>query len=297
MRKILLLQVLFFLALNCFSQNLKTVTLYEQRAYYLNGGAKAAMGGKSRETIKIDLPPNTKSWYYSFTTTPGADGTKLLNLAIQVGAALSSSGLSTAIASHIQIPPGVNCVDVLVLPTECRDAFLRKEDNKWRLFEDISVHNAKQAVQPIENNYGKSFYLGLRNPSALNGVNIIIEVVAIVEETTTENDKGMLYGNLAWKAFEKGDLDKCLELSKKALTYNPNLTFVKFNIAYVHLIQEKDEAVDEYISAMADLKNDINPKRNMLGVLKDLRNCKLKTPNLKNLDDVIDLVIAESKKY
>lgn len=297
MRKILSLQILLFLACNCFSQNLKTVTLIEQRAYSLNGGARSYMGGVSRTTIKIDLPKNTRRWYYSFTTSPGADGTKLLKLGLQVGAAVASGGLAAAAASAIDVPSGSGSVDVIVLPTEYRDAFINKEDSKWRLYQDVSLQNAKQAVQSIDNNYGNSFYLGLRNPSAMSGINIMIEVVAVVEETTAENDKGMLYGNLAWKAFERGELDKCVELSKKALTYNPNLCFVKFNIALVHLIQEKDEALDEYISAMADLKNDSNPKNALRGALQDIRDYKLKSPRLKNLKDVEELLIEENKKY
>ncbi|MFC4231452.1 hypothetical protein ACFOW1_06100 [Parasediminibacterium paludis] len=297
MRKILLLQVLLFLTCNCFSQNLKTVTLIEQRAYALNGGARSYMGGVSRTTIKIDLPKNTRRWYYSFTTSPGTDGTKLLKLGLQVGAAVASGGLAAAAASAIDVPSGSGSVDVIVLPTEYRDAFVNKEDSKWRLYQDVSLQNAKQAVQSIDNNYGNSFYLGLRNPSAMSGINIMIEVVAVVEETTAENDKGMLYGNLAWKAFERGELDKCVELSKKALTYNPNLCFVKFNIALVHLIQEKDEAIDEYVSAIADLKNDSNPKNSLRGALQDIRDYKLKSPRLKNLNDVEELLIEENKKY
>ena len=296
MKKVLLLQVLLLLTCNCFSQNLKTITLIEQRAYSLNGGARSYMGGVSRATIKIDLPKNTRSWYYSFTTSPGVDGTKLLKLGLQVSATVASVGLAAA-ASAIDVPSGSGSVDVIVLPTEYEDAFMNKEDNKWRMYQDVSLQNAKQAVQSIASNYGNSFYLGLRNPSAMSGINIMIEVVAVVEETTTENDKGVLYGNLAWKAFERGELDRCVELSKKALTYNPNLCYVKFNIALVHLIQEKDEALDDYISAIADLKNDSNPKNALRGSLQDIRDYKLKSHYLKNLKDVEELLSEENKKY
>ncbi|MDP2334899.1 MAG: hypothetical protein Q8N05_00315, partial [Bacteroidota bacterium] len=117
------------------------------------------------------------------------------------------------------------------------------------------------------------------------------------QETNTEADKGMLYGNIGWKAFERGELDKCVELSKKALTFNPNLCFIKFNIALVHLIQEKDEALDEYVGAIADIKDDKTPKNTLSGAIEDIRNQKVKTPNLKNLKDVEDLLFSEYKKY
>lgn len=44
----------------------------------------SGFGGKSRTSIKIDLPPNTMEWYYSFTTTEVENGTANLNLAMQL---------------------------------------------------------------------------------------------------------------------------------------------------------------------------------------------------------------------
>lgn len=294
----LILIFLFSFPIFCINAQTYTAsTLIEKRAYYLNGGARASFGGKSRVTIKIDLPKNTKKWYYSFSTTPGADGTKLLNLGVQIGAALSSGGLTALAAKSFEVPPGSGSADIIILPPEYNDAFLNKEDNNWRFYSDISLQNSKQAVQTVENNYGNSFYIGLRNPSSLSGINIVIEVVAVVEQTDAVTDKGMLYGSLGWKAFERGELDKCVELSKKALVFNSKLCFVKFNIALVHLIQEKDDALDEYISAIADIKDDKTPKKTLAGALEDIRNQKAKTPNLKNLKDVEDLLLNEYKKY
>ncbi len=289
--------LLCFIALSTGAQTLKDTSIIQQRSYYLNGGARASLGGKSRTTLKIDLPKNTKRWYYSFTTSPGEDGTKLLNLGVQVAAALTTGGLGKAVASSIQVPEGSSTVDVLILQTQYRDAFLNKEDNVWRFYPDVSLQNSKQAVQSIDETYGNSFYIGLRNPSTLKGVNISIEVVALIEEVNPDSDKGMLYGNLGWKAFERGELDKCVELSKKALTFNKNLCFVKFNIALSHLVQEKDEAIEEYINAISDLKNDRTPNNTLAGALQDLKNIKSKRPDLKNIRDIEDLLNNELRKH
>ncbi len=297
MRKILVTVVLGLLTVNSFAQTFKTVTLIEQRNYYLNGGARSYMGGKSRVTIKIDLPANTKRWYYSFSTSPGADGIQLLNLGLQVGAALTTGGIGAAVASSIKVPPGSGSVDVLVLPKEFAAAFENKDDNTWRFYSDVSLQNARQAVQSIETNYGNTLYLGLRNPSAMNGINIFIEVVVVLEEVNAEADKGMLYGNLGWKAFERGELDKCVELSNKALTYNPDLAFCKFNIALVHLVQEKDESIDDYVNAVSSCKTDKNPKYSLNGALEDIKDLELKNPNLKNLKDVKEILVSELNKY
>lgn len=161
--KNLFLTFIFVIAtFNLIAQTYKASTLIEKRAYYLNGGARAALGGKSRVTIKIDLPKNTKKWFYSFSTTPGEDGTKLLNLGVQVGAALTSGGLTALAAKSFEVPPGSGSVDVLILRPEYKNAFLNKEDDNWRFYSDISLQNSKQAVQTVENNYGSSFILDLK---------------------------------------------------------------------------------------------------------------------------------------
>jgi len=183
------------------------------------------------------------------------------------------------------------------MPPQYYNAFIDKVESRFQSFRDISIQNAKQAVQTVDKNYGNSFYLGLRNPSALSGINIIIEVVAVVEDVNPESNKGVFYGDLGWKAFERGELESCVELSKKALTYNPKLSYVKFNIALVHLIQEKDEAIDEYVAAVSDIKYETTPKNILAGAIKDIRDQKVKTPVLKNLKDIEELLLVEFNKY
>ena len=82
---------------------------------------------------------------------------------------------------------------------------------------------------------------------------------AIVDDTKIDTDKGILYGNMGWKAYEKKkkkDYKNALRYSKKALTFDPNLTYVKFNIALLNLVQSKKETVDSYLEAIASSKYD-----------------------------------------
>lgn len=290
------LNLLFFIPIISLAQQYKTVTLIEQRSYYLNGGARASLGGKSRVVVKIDLPPNTKKWYYSFTTTPGEDGTKLLNLGIQVGAALSTSGLASAVASNLEVPSGSRSVDLFVFTAPFRDAFLNKEDGNVRFYSDISLLNSKQAVQSINGELGESFYLGLRNPSLMSGINITIEVVAIVEEINTELDKATMYCNLGWKAYERGELDKCIELNKKALEINPKHSVSKFNLAFMYLLKDDEKTLENYISAISDLKNDSDAKQVLLGAMGDITSIKESKPKLKYLLDIEELLKSELNK-
>ena len=296
MRQILLIFSLIS-TINSISQNLKINTIIEERSYYLNGGTRATLvGGKSRETIKIDLPENTKYCYYSFTTKPGHDGTQLLNLGTQITAALYGGTIGSSIASSIIIPEGSGSADVFILPITSKVPFLNKQDKTWKFYQDISLQNAKQAVQYIDNNeHGNSFYIGLRNPSGIAGVEIKIEVVAVVENIDTE--KGVMYGNLGWKAYEKGDYLKCIELSNKALEYDSHLSYVKFNIALSNLVLGKKECIDNYIDAISSCKSDRNPKETLEGALNDILSLKKLNLNLNNLNEVEELVRNENLRY
>jgi hypothetical protein len=296
MKKIVL-ALLLISGISCLAQSFNTVTLVPQRTYYLNGGLRASAGGLSRETIRIDLPPNTVSWYYSFYTAPGADGTELLNLGLQLGAHAFGGKVGSSLSSSIKVPKGSGSADVFVLPPKHRDAFKSKQEDSWKYIPDISLLNTLQAVQYIDKKYGSSFYLGLRNPSSLTGVGITIEVVAIVEEANLNHDKGISYGNLGWRAFERGDYDQCLVLSEKALTYDPNLYYVKFNIALVSLVQGKDNCLDLYIETIATINGDKTPKATLTGALKDVTDLKLRSPQLKYIVDVESLLTDALSKH
>jgi len=293
-KKLYLLLLLLLCVAVSEAQTYVAKTLVEKRSYYLNGGTRAVLGGKSRTTLKIDLPPNTKRWYYSFTTTPEEEGTKLLNLGIQLSAALYGGGLAGLASKAISVPPGSGAADVLVLPPKEVDHFLTKAN--YTYYRDISLENARQAVQSVERNYGKTVYLGLRNPSAVMGIGIVIEVVAIVEVADDPAGKGKLYGDLGWKELEKGNYEACLELCQKALSHDPNLGYVKFNLALVHLILEDGKAIDAYVAALADLKKDRSPKNTLQRALQEVKDWKVKNPSLPQIDLIEELLSKELAK-
>lgn len=289
--------VFLLISFSCLGQKLTPVTVIKQRTYYLNGGVRTTIvDGKSRELIKIDLPPHTKGCYYSFTTVPGEDGTELLNLGLQLGAAIYGGSPGMAIASKIKVPAGADAVDVYVLSPGSVKAFMAKEDKKWKSHRDISVHNAKDAVQYIDNTrYGNSFYIGLRNPSALSGIGIAIEVVAMVEEAVVDTAKAELYGDLGWKAYEKHDYKKALGYYEKALSYDPSLGYVHFNRGLIYLLQGAPTVVDSYVEAIALAEKDPDAQKIFQNALVDLKALQADKPTLKNIDAIVELVSNEIK--
>ncbi|MBS1773957.1 MAG: tetratricopeptide repeat protein [Bacteroidetes bacterium] len=191
-----LLLLSLFIYLNLSAQNYTTQhkieTVIAQRSIYLNGGARASMGGKSRVTIPIQLPRNTVRWYYSFSTSPGESGTDNLNLLVQLSSiVVAPAGITRNALSNIQIPSGSASIDVYLMDQVNADAFLRKVDNDGGTFyynRDGSVFNTRQAVVSVNSNIGNQLYLGLKNPSMMDGINITIEVVAEAAEEVYQDE-------------------------------------------------------------------------------------------------------------
>lgn len=72
---------------------------------------------------------------------------------------------------------------------------------------------------------------------------------------TPTQEKAINYGNLGWKAFEGGDLEKCIEYSKKALSFDNAIGWVKANLGLCYLIKgEESTAVEYYMDALEDIK-------------------------------------------
>lgn len=195
------------------SSRLETKVVVEQRNVYLNGGARASVGGKSRSYIQVNLPENTKSWYYSFTTYSDGGGTDNLNLALQLGALLvNPSGITSAALNTIRVPYGSMSADIYLLSTSNLSPFMDKDDNwggSYNYYLGGTTLNTRQGVVAVDGLNSGTFYLGLKNPSTWDGVNILIEVVAIVEHTEVDYSQ--------WSVDTKAEIVRKLE---KAIVKN-----------------------------------------------------------------------------
>lgn len=296
--------LLFLITVNIiFSQSyeVKTETkqLIKSRSVYLNGGLRSAFGGKSRIAIKVDLPPNTIKWYYSFSTKKGKSGTQNMNLAIQVSGMLADpSGISSTLLSSIKVPEGVASADIYLCDRDNINAFTSKKDlNGGTYYYNMegSVENTKQAVVEVDDIKTGTVYLGFKNPSTSDGINISFEVVAITEtkvfkEKTDNQHKAELYGGLGWKQFEKGNYEKCIEYSDKA-NNKFELGWVYANKALALLMLDNEaEAMETYITAITLIKKQPNPDYVFKELIKDIDNALIKKPNLSGAEEIKELI-------
>lgn len=289
------------------AQNFKTeqkvITIVHQREIYLNGGARAAIGGKSRTSLKIDLPKNTTSWYYSFSTSPGESGTKNLNLAVQLSS-LATGGITKAVLENIQVPSGSGAIDVYLLDRNNIELFENKVDNTGGTFyykREGSAFNTKQGLISINEFNTGTYFLGLKNPSSLDGIDIFIEVVAITEELqqfTDEQNEAITFGDLGWKAFERGDYDKCLEYCNKAIGLDKSFGYIYFNMGLSYFMKgQSSDAIETYSKAISVTKKSSIPKETFKGAMDDLKKYLKQFPNQDDANDIYELLKQEYRNY
>ncbi len=121
------------------------------------------------------------------------------------------------------------------------------------------------------------------------------------EQRTLEQEKAITYGNLGWKHFENGDLDKCIEYSKKALIIDNTLGSVKANLGLCYLIKgDEGTATDYYIEAIGDIRKiklKAQVKYYLNAVIDDINNAQKKYLNLNGASSIKSLFEEELKNY
>lgn len=277
----------------------KVVQVLTPQTFYLNGGTRATFGGKSRTWFIIPLPSNTVEWYYSFTTTKNENSSSTIGLLSQLTRLYDPTGMTAIATNSILTPSGAGVCDIYLMDRKNAEAFYEKVDNWGGAFNYQGIgsrENFKNGTIQIKDNPTGNWCLGFKNPSATEGISITFEVVAIVEETkiiekTETETKAEMFGGLGWKAYEKGEYDKCLELSKKALEFNPNIGWVHNNIGLVYLIKgEYITAIDSYSTAINLFKKSDSPSHWFNEAIKDLKALIVKHGQLEGSDDILEML-------
>jgi hypothetical protein len=156
----------------------------EPTEQYINGGLNATlMGGKSRITIPVQLPPNTVEWYYQVSAARKKEDIDKVKTAYMLVGKLANAladGIPVdQILQRLTAPPGADYCDVYVSDYANSVMFASKEGYKY--FPVASRENIKSGIVrinfPIQNPT-----VCLKNPSTSYGVNVIVEIVAIVQD-------------------------------------------------------------------------------------------------------------------
>lgn len=164
-------------------RELKPVEVHAMSEYYINSGSNATfLGGKSRITFPVTLPPNTQQWYYAFSASrEKSDIEKVkgtFSLIGQLTALVDQTQLLNAGTAMLTNPPGGNVCDVYLLDFENSRLFEAK--SAYNYFLNGTRENIKSGIVKMSGTGGQTYYIGIKNPDNTYGIQVAIEVVAIV---------------------------------------------------------------------------------------------------------------------
>jgi hypothetical protein len=170
----------------------KVVPVVSSHSFYLKGGSRAMTGNSSRQVLPINLPANTVEWYYTITTTNNRKQSSNSNLTGQLDNLLiPDQGITSNALGSVTIPDGTGICDVYIMtnPNEV-NKYVNKRPAISFLMDDSRQNYRSGLVQVKDFLYGSCF-LVMRNPSSSEGLNVTIEVTAIVQTTISGGSTAM----------------------------------------------------------------------------------------------------------
>ena len=170
----------------------KVVPVVTSHSFFLKGGSRAMVGNSSRQVLPIDLPANTVEWYYTITTTTNRKQSLNSDLTGQLDKLLIPElGITSKALGTVAVPGGSGICDVYVMtnPNEV-NKYVNKQPAISFLMNDSRQNYISGVIQVKDFLYGSCF-LVLRNPSASQGLNVTVEVTAIVLTTAVSSSTAM----------------------------------------------------------------------------------------------------------
>ncbi len=233
MKRIIIISILiiFTVSLN-FGQQTKFVDIVSETRI-VNSRAKTAISSKATTRIAIDipLPKNTVGWFYKLTVV-GKD--KQINNQISLGSELGKAVKKFVgkvnpiqVLNFIDPPNQEKYSDFFISILSEKTKFLQINNSNFKSFPKEAKKNTVSSVGYVTI-IKNDIFIGIRNNSMREAIKIKIEVTAEVK--TEQSDKGSFYGSLGWKEYQKGNFKKCIEFSKKSLSFNSELGWVNANL-------------------------------------------------------------------
>jgi hypothetical protein len=167
-------------------QDYMVVPIVSQQSFYLKAGA----GYNSGEILPINLPANTVKWYYTITTMSGHGSFANNDLTGQL-VKLVDPNHGIAADASVTVPRGTGLCDVFLMtnPNEAIK-YVNKQPAISFLMNDSREHFISGAV-PVNDYLDGSCFMVIRNPGYSRGVNINIEVTAIVLSSSVGSSTAM----------------------------------------------------------------------------------------------------------
>lgn len=158
----------------------QVVTVSAAQNFYLDSRIVSNINGRSRLTIPVNLPEGTVKWFYSFAAVESKnEPLEWVGLAGQLTKLYDRTGIASEVINRLVKPTGTSSCDIYVLNTEGISTFLNKTDENFSYDKENSRLNFTGGVVEVPFKTS-NIVLGLSNPSVKSGINLKVEVTALV---------------------------------------------------------------------------------------------------------------------
>lgn len=162
------------------------------------------LNGRSRVTIPVNLPDGTVRWYYSFAASECKnEPLEWVGLAGQLTKLYDRTGIASEVINRLVKPAGTTVCDIFVLNTEGVLQFEKKDDVNLIVDKDFSRQNMTGGIVEVWVK-NKRPVLGLSNPSIKTGINVKIEISAVVSKSKPLNP--IFLKETTWNKVQKEEL-------------------------------------------------------------------------------------------
>ena len=180
------------------------VTIAPAQSFYLDSRLMSNLNGRSRLTIPVILPEGTLRWYYSFAASESKnEPLEWVGLAGQLTKLYDRTGIASEVINRLVKPSGTTICDIFILNTEGVLQFENKDDVNLIVDKDFSRQNMTGGIVEVWVK-NKRPALGLSNPSIKTGINVKIEISAVVSKSKPSNP--IFLKETTWNKAQKEEL-------------------------------------------------------------------------------------------
>lgn len=175
--------IILFTSLSCYAQE-ETLVEVISGTRYLNNPAR--IGGASRLSIPVNLPYNTVRWYYViYAYRDGNEVARVqqqFNLFSQLTRLYDQSGTTANLMSLLTAPNGGTYCNVYLLSSYADANKFTNILNTYSYYPNGSSKHVSSWKQEVawSNLISGTQYIGVENPTFGYGLNLGIQVVAVV---------------------------------------------------------------------------------------------------------------------
>ncbi len=240
------------------SARYQVIPILQTQNFYLDSRIVSTFNGRSRISLPFNLPKGTVRWFYSFSAFASKnEPLEWVGLAGQLSRLIDKTGVSAFLIDQLIKPTGTAACDVFVFDSTFQKKFEERDEKNWSYDPNSSRVNITSGI--VEGAMTeKPGMIGLSNPGFKSGVNVRIEVTAIVEKPKeTDVEKVARLSAVIDTMESKNRLAEAIAAQHEiiALGYGKATNFIQISkdLLFIKQMEEAGKYIDQGLTAYPDI--------------------------------------------